>query len=67
MNQLFQYWYALVILCNIGEAFSFELRFYTSAREHLRTSILSNNIVLLESINTVYKYWPRLGDLVKSI
>ena len=52
---MFQYCYALLILCSVGEVFIFEHGCYISALEHVRKLILSN-YVLLACINPIYKY-----------
>ena len=53
-------------LCNVAEVIIFENGCYISALKHIKMVILSS-YVLLECINTFYKYSSRLGDLVKRI
>ena len=55
INQIFQYHYARVILYHVGEVNIFEHGLYISTLEHARMVILSNYVVL-ESVNTIYKY-----------
>ena len=55
MNQIFQYRWARVILCNVGEVYNFKHGLYISVLEHARMLIL-RNYDLLASINTIYKY-----------
>ena len=64
INEIFQYHYASVILCNVGEVIIFEHGLYISALEHIRMLILSS-YVLLECMNTIYKIWSRLGDFTR--
>ena len=52
---MFQYRYARVILRGVGEVIIVEHGCYISALEHVRRLILSS-YVLLECINTMYKY-----------
>ena len=52
---MFQYLYALVILRGVGEDIIFEHGCYILALAHIRMLIL-NIYVLLECINTIYKY-----------
>ena len=54
-NNMIQYHYASMILCSVGEVIVFEHGCYISALEHIRMLILSS-YVLLECINTIYKY-----------
>ena len=63
---MFQYLYAWLILCNVGEVYIFELEHYASALGYVRVLILSNYI-LLECINKTDKYLSRLGDLMRYI
>ena len=53
-----------MILGGVGEVIIFEHGCYISALAHIRMFILSI-CVLLERINTIYKIWSRLGDLVR--
>ena len=50
INKMFQYCYARVILCNVGEVYIFELGYYYSGLGHVRVLILSS-YVLLACIN----------------
>ena len=53
INKTFQYRYARVILCNVGQVITFEHGRYISALKHIRMLILSS-CVLLACINTIY-------------
>ena len=55
INKMFQYRYAWVILCNVGEVIIFKQQCYISALEHIRMLIL-NSYVLLACISTIYEY-----------
>ena len=55
VNKMFQYRYAGVILCNIGEVIIFKHKCYISALEQKRMLILSI-YVLLTCMNTIYKF-----------
>ena len=55
INKMYQYRYARVILCGVGEVIIFEHGCYISALAHIRMLILSI-YVLLEFINKIYKY-----------
>ena len=55
IKKSFQYRYARVILCNIGEVITFEHGRYITALKHIRMLILSS-YVLLAGINPIYKY-----------
>ena len=55
INKKVQYRYALVILCSAGEDIIFQHGCYISGLKHIRMSIL-RSYVLLECINTIYKY-----------
>ena len=46
INKMFQCCYALVILCNVGEAYIFELKCYISALGHVSVLILSRYVLL---------------------
>ena len=52
---MFQYRYASVILGDVGKVIIFEHGCYISALAHIKILILSI-CVLLECINTIYKY-----------
>ena len=52
MNQMLQYQYACVILCNVGEVIIFEHGLYISALEYTR--MLSSHVLVC--IYTIYKY-----------
>ena len=52
---MFQYRYAWVILWVVGEGIIFEHGRYISALAHIRM-LISSIYVLLECINTIYKY-----------
>ena len=54
---MFQYCNALVILRGVGEVIIFEHGCYISALAHIRMIILSS-YVLIQCINTTYKYGP---------
>ena len=56
INQTFQYCHVRMILCNLGEVYSFENGICISALDLARVLIL-NNDVLLASINRIYKYY----------
>ena len=55
-----------MILCNVGDVIIFEHGRYIPASEPTRMLILSS-CVLLAFINTIYKLWSRLGNLVRFI
>ena len=55
INKMFQYRYDRAILRGVGEVITFEHGCYISALAYIRMSILSI-YVLLECINTIYKY-----------
>ena len=55
INKMFQYRYACLILCSVGEVIIFEHGCYVPALEHVRKLILSS-YVLLACINPIYKY-----------
>ena len=55
INKMFQYRYARVILCSVGEVIIFRYLGYISALKHIRMLILSS-YVLLACINTIYEY-----------
>ena len=52
---MFQYRYASLILCSVGEVIIFEHGCYISALEHVRKLKLSS-YVLLAYVNPIYKY-----------
>ena len=62
---MFQYRYARLILCSVGEVIIFEHRCYISALEDVRVLVLSS-YVLQACINAIL-IWSRLGDLVTCI
>ena len=47
INKMFQYRYALVILCNVGEVINFEHGCYIPALEQTRKLILSIYVLLV--------------------
>ena len=55
INKMFQYRYARLILCSVGEVIIFEHGCYISALEHVRMLILSS-YVLLSFKKAIYKY-----------
>ena len=55
INKMFQYRYAGLILCSVGEVIIYEHGCYISALEHVRKLILSS-CVLLSCITPIYKY-----------
>ena len=52
---MFEYHYALQILCSVGEVIIFEHGCYISALEQIRKLLLSN-YVLLACITPIYNY-----------
>ena len=55
VNKIFQYCYARLILCSVGEVIIFEHGCYISALEHIR-KLISSSYVLLACMNPIYKY-----------
>ena len=61
MNQIFQYHYARVILCNIGDVFIFEHGLYISALKHVRMLILERTRKVFKKKHTCGLLFAKLG------